>query len=281
MEEVVLYCTVTGAGGTPVADLRREDFSILEDRKSVPLAYFSHDDVPISLALLLDGSGSMKAKRAAVATAALDLIRASNPEDESSVTNFADSAYRDQALTTDVTALQHALEQNKSVSGGTALYDTVISSADDLAGHAHHSRQVMVVITDGHDNASAADLAATIGRIQRGNGPEIYTIGLLYDTPSSDAGRAKKELRALAEQTGGMSFFPASLADVDRVALEVAKDIRSQYTLAFHPMVTGTDDQYHRITVRAKKTGEAGLQVRTRAGFVRAPSREQGSEDKR
>lgn len=270
VEEVLLYCTVTDRKGELVTDLPRTAFAVSEDKHPVVISHFSQEDVPVSLPLILDGSGSMKTKRSAVQGAALDLIKASNPEDETSITNFADAAYLDQELTNDVTKLQTALNGAKTVSGGTALFDTVTSAADHLSRNAHHSKQVMVVITDGNDNASASNLAATIRRVQRTDGPAIYAIGLLYDVPGSDASRARKELIALAEQTGGLCFFPSSLDDVDKIAMQVAKDIRNQYTLAFHPLDSTTKDDYHTVLVRASAAGARGLTVRTRAGFKRS-----------
>ena len=269
VEEVLLYCAVIDHKGELVTDLTQSAFSVLEDKRPVPVTHFARQDVPVSVALILDDSGSMKEKRSAVQDAALTLIKASNPEDETSVTNFADKSYVDQKLTGDVRQLSKALGQSTTIPGGTALFDTVISGADHLSKSAHRSKQVIVVVTDGNDNASEADLTAAIHRVQRTDGPGIYAIGLLYDIPGSQERRARKELLSLAEETGGIAFFPSSVGEVDRIAAEVARDIRNQYTIAFHPSANEADGTYHSVLVTAAASGHHGLTVRTRKGYLR------------
>lgn len=270
VEEVLLYCTVTDAKGVLITDLLRSAFHVREEKRDVLISHFSRGDVPVSLSLILDDSGSMREKRPAVQAAALALIRASNPMDETSITNFADSPYLDQGLTTDLASLQKALDQSKTVSGGTALFDTLASAADYLTKNAHHSKQVIVVVTDGKDNASVTDLASAIHRVQRADGPVIYAIGLLYDVPYGEARRARKDLAELADQTGGIAFFPASLKQVDSIAAEVARDIRNQYTISFHPSNQVTADGYHLVTVKAVAPNKGSLTVRTRKGYTRS-----------
>ena len=269
VEEVLLYSTVNDRKGQLVTNLERSNFTVLEDKKPVVISHFARKDVPVSLALILDDSGSMKEKRPAIQAAALTLIKASNPEDETSVTNFADKSYLDQELTDEVSQLAKALSASSTISGGTALFDTLISGADHLAVSAHRSKQVIVVVTDGNDNASEADLVAAIRRVQRADGPVIYAIGLLYDVPGQQERKAHKELLALAEETGGIAFFPSSVSEVDRIATEVARDIRNQYTIAFHPAANAPKGSFHTIGVNAAGPGLRGLTVRTRKTYFR------------
>lgn len=270
VQEVLLYCTVIDRKGNIVTDLDRSAFTVREDKLPAYIVHFSNKDVPVSLALVLDDSGSMQEKRAAVQSAAVDLIKASNPEDETSVTNFADTDYLDQDFTSDLSKLRSALSQSKTVSGGTALFDTVIGAANHLAEASHHSKQVIVVVTDGRDNASAVDLSAAIRRVQTADGPVIYSIGLLYDVPSLDARRARHDLQALSDETGGIAFFPASVNEVDKIAAAVAKDIRSQYTIAYRPPSNNTAEAYRTIAVSASSSTHGKLVVRTRKGYLRA-----------
>ena len=272
VQEVLLYCTVLDRKGHLATGLGQSAFKVSENGQAVKIVHFSGKDMPVSIALVLDDSGSMAKERAAVGAAALDLIKASNPEDETAVTNFADTAYLDQDFTSDVPTLGAALGQSTTVSGGTALFDTVIGAADHLAESAHQSKQVIVVVTDGRDNASAADLPAAIRRVQAANGPVIYTIGLLYDVPGADARKARHDLEALSAETGGIAFFPASRGEVDRVAAEVARDIRGQYTIAYRPPDTPTKGDYRTIRVQADSPGNGKLSVRTRKGYLRANS---------
>lgn len=272
VQEVLLYCTVLDRKGALVTDLDRTAFKIRENKLPATIVNFSHKDMPVSLALVLDDSGSMAAKRAATQAAAIDLIKVSNPEDETSVTNFADTAYLDQDFTRDLPRLETALNQSKTVSGGTALFDTLIGAAKHLTEASHHSKQVIVVVTDGRDNASAADLAAAIRSVQTANGPVIYTIGLLYDVPGSEARRARHDLQALSDETGGIAFFPASVSEVDRIAAEVARDIRNQYAIVYRPPVSAANEQYRTIAVEASASRHGSLQVRTRKGYIRSRS---------
>ena len=268
-QEVLLYCTVLDRKGNLVTDLDRPAFSVFEDKHPVVLTHFNHKDVPISLALVLDDSGSMKDKRAAVQSAGLELIKASNPEDETSVINFADTAYVDQDFTDNLPRLQTALAQSKTVSGGTALFDTVIEAANHLSKDSHHSKQVIVLVTDGRDNASAADLSAAIRRVQATDGPVIYTIGLLYEVPGIEARRAHHDLQSLSDETGGIAFFPGSVEQVEEIAAEIARDIRNQYTVAYRPPSNATGRVYHTIAVRASEPGHGSFTVRTRKGYMR------------
>lgn len=207
VQEVVLYCAVLDKHGNPVLGLKRGVFQVMEEGHAATITHFSNKDEPLSIALVLDDSGSMQAKRAEVKQAAITLLQASNSQDETSITNFADTAYLDQEFTGDMARLQAALAQSKSVSGGTALFDTVIAAAEHSARSAHHRRQVILVVTDGRDNASLADLQADIQRVQMADGPVLYTIGLLYDLPAAESRRAGRDLATMAQQTGGSPFF--------------------------------------------------------------------------
>ena len=269
VQEVLLYCTVVDRKGKLVTDLDRPAFKVFENKLPAVITHFSNTDVPVSLALVLDDSGSMKDKRPAVQSAAIDLIKASNPEDETSITNFADIAYLDQEFTSDLSKLRTALAQSKTVSGGTALFDTLIGAANHLAEASHHSKQVIVVVTDGRDNASGADLPAAIRRVQTANSPVIYTIGLLYDVPSLDVRSARHDLQTLSDETGGIAFFPGSVSEVDKIAAEVAKDIRNQYTIAYRPPSKPSTEGYRTIAVNASSPTHEKLMVRTRKGYLR------------
>lgn len=269
VQEVLLYCAVLDHSSHLVLNLNRNNFAVKENGHPATILHFDHKDVPISLTLALDDSASMREKRSTVGSAALELVRASNPEDETAVMNFADTSYLDQDFTTDAGRLRSALEQSKTVSGGTAMFDAVIAAAAHLTATAHHSKQVIVVVTDGQDNASANDLLAAIRRVQAANGPVIYSIGLLYDVPGAEARLARHDLQALSDETGGLAFFPASVGEVDRIAAEVAHDIRSQYTVGYRPPADAGGGMYRTIAVTAADPQHGKLTVRTRRGYVR------------
>jgi VWFA-related protein len=263
VEEVVLNCTVL-EGNKLVEDLKKDDFEVLEDGVKQNIISFQHTDLPVSIALVIDNSGSMYRKRPSVNKSALDLIEASNPHDEAFVVNFSDEAFIDQEFTSDINKLRDGLSHIDS-RGGTALYDAVVASADKLVADAKRPKQVIVLITDGEDNASTLNLEQTIRRVQELSGPVIYTIGLLFGDEMSHAEvrHARRALEMLSTETGGLAFFPKSMEDVDQIAAEVARDIRSQYTLGYHSTKPTTEPGFRRVLVTAgtKRT------VRTRTGY--------------
>jgi VWFA-related protein len=164
--------------------------------------------------------------------------------------------------------LQKGLDYVKS-SGGTAMYDALVASADYLQKNAKHPKQVLLVVTDGEDNASTETLEQTIRRIQDLDGPVIYSIGLLFgqDIDKREARHARQVLETLSQETGGVAYFPKALKDVDAIAAEVARDIRTQYTIAYHSTKPPELGGYRQIHVEAKAKGMGKLSARTRAGY--------------
>ncbi len=278
VDEVLLNCTVVDEKGRLVTDLTRGDFQIFEDDVPQTLASFQHQDVPVSLGILVDNSGSMRDKRGAVNDAALHLVRASNSADSAFVVNFSDRAYIDQDFTSNIGDLEKGLSHIDS-RGGTALYDAVVASANEMSRHAKQQKQVLLIITDGEDNASRLSLQQAIRRIQDLQGPVVYTIGLLYENLSKEeAARARKDLELLSLETGGVAYFPASLSDVDEVATQVARDIRNQYTLGYHSTKMASLGGYRIVHVEAHGPKHARLVVRTRKGYQAKAAPQQTAE---
>ena len=267
VEEVVLNCTVLD-GNRLVQDLKGENFKVFEDGVKQSVISFQHTDLPVSIGLVIDNSGSMYKKRPSVNKSALDLVQASNPQDEAFVVNFSDEAFIDQEFTSDLSKLRDGLSHIDS-RGGTALYDAVVASADKLVADAKRPKQVIILITDGEDNASTQDLEQTIRRVQDLSGPAIYSIGLLFGDEMSHAEvrHARRALEMLSTETGGLAFFPRSMEDVDQIAAEVARDIRSQYTIGYHSTKPTTEPGFRRVLVTAEEKGTAKLTVRTRTGY--------------
>ena len=266
VEEVALNCTVLDDHNRLVPGLKKDEFQVLEDGVQQTLISFQHTDLPVSIALVVDNSGSMSRKRPSVNKSALDLIEASNPQDEAFVVNFSDEAFIDQDFTSDVSKLREGLSHIEA-RGGTALYDAVVASADKLVADGKRPKQVLILITDGEDNASTLSLEQTIRRVQQLSGPVIYTIGLLFgdEMSRSEVKHARRALEMLSTETGGMAFFPKSIEQVDQIAAEVARDIRSQYTLGYHSTKPTTEPGFRRVEVTAK--GQGKLTVRTRTGY--------------
>jgi Ca-activated chloride channel homolog len=267
VDEVLLNCTVVDEKGQLVTDLDRRNFSVWEDNVPQTIASFQHQDLPVSMGILIDNSGSMRDKRAAVNTAALDLVRASNREDTAFIVNFSDDAYIDQDLTSDINALERGLSHVDS-RGSTALYDTVAASANELSSHAKQPKQVLLIITDGEDNASRLDLRQAIRRVQNLGGPVVYSIGLLFGEDNKDKSRrAREALETLSQETGGIAYFPRSLQEINEIAAQVAHDIRNQYTIGYHSTRPAALGGYRVVHVEAKTSKHGKLIVRTRNGY--------------
>jgi Ca-activated chloride channel family protein len=264
VNEVTLSATVLDSRRHLVTNLSPTNFAVFEDNQPQQITSFRREDIPVSIGIVVDNSGSMRTKRAAVTKAVLNLIQASNPQDEVFVVNFNDDPYLDQDFTNKVPQLREALDRVDS-RGGTALYDAVIASADHLAKGAKKEKKVLLVITDGVDNESRESLESAIRKVQDDNGPTIYTIGILGDEPGIK--RAKRALQSLSDQTGGVAFFPKDLMEVDEISQEVARDIRNQYTLTYKPTNPRSNGGYRKVKVEARAPGYKDLQVRTRDGY--------------
>ena len=276
VEEVMLYATVVDPRNRLVTNLDRSAFSVYEDGQPQQITSFSHQDIPVSLGILIDNSGSMRDKRPKVNQAALNLVRASNPDDEVFIVNFSDDAYLDQDFTSNIGLLKEALDHVDS-RGGTALYDAVVASANQLAKGAKRDKKVLLVVTDGEDNASRDSLEEAVKRVQDDAGPTIYTIGILGD--DREAKRARRALERLAGETGGVAYFPKDLSEVDEISRAVAHDIRNQYTLGYKPSRPQSQGGFRNVRVEAHE-GREKLQVRTKSGYFAGQKRaaNQGGE---
>ncbi len=264
VDEVVLHATVVDDKQHIITDLTRNDFTVLEDGKPQNIISFHHEDFPVSMGIVIDNSGSMREKRAKVNQAALNLVRASNPQDEVFIVNFNDEYYLDQGFTNDLLKLKEALEKIDA-RGGTALRDALVASAEHLKKYARLDRKVLFVVTDGEDNASRESLEETVRQLQEENGPAVYAIGILGDEEHPK--RAKRALEIIAERTGGMAFFPKTLDEVDEISRHVAHDIRSQYIIGYKPTNPKTSGGFRAIRVEAKAKRHGKLIVRTKSGY--------------
>ena len=261
VQEVVLHATVVDEAGHLVTNLDKSAFSVYQNGTAEQISSFRREDVPVAMGIVIDNSGSMRDKRDKVNQAVLNLIRASNPEDEVFVVNFGQNPYLDQDFTSDVNLLQAALHQT-STRGSTALYDAVVASSTHLRNNPRLTKKVLLVITDGQDNMSRETLQEAMRQLQTNKGATVYAIGLT-DQGLTRVGR--DALQSLASATGGVAYFPQSLEDVNDITRTVAHDIRSQYTLAYKP--AGPKNGYQTIRVEARGMGKERLTVRTRSGY--------------
>ncbi len=263
VQEVTLRATVVDEHRRPVTNLDRNDFQVFEDGKPQPITLFRQEDVPVALAVVIDNSGSMRDKRPSVNAAALNLVRESNPQDQVCVINFNNEYYLDQDYTGDVALLQEALDHIES-RGGTALYDALVATSDHLMKSAKLQKKIILVVTDGEDTASQESLEEAVRSIAVDGGPAVYAIGILGHEKDKKARRA---LRILAEQTGGVAFFPEDLSQVQDISQQIAHEIRGQYTIVYKPSRPMSEGGYRQVSVKVSASGYKGLTVRTRSGY--------------
>jgi VWFA-related protein len=264
-EEVTLQATVMDQKRHLVTTLAPNNFEVYEDGQAQHITMVTRQDIPVSIGIVVDNSGSMRTKRAAVTKAVVNLVQASNPKDEVFIVNFSDEPFLDQDFTGKVDLMREALERVDS-HGGTALYDAVIASAEHLTKGGTREKKVLLVVTDGDDNESRESLEQAVRTVQNEKGPTIYAIGIL--SPEDRKRSAKRALEALSAQTGGVAFFPKDLQEVDEISQEVARDIRNQYTITYKPSNPRANGGYRQIKVVAHEPGSKDLLlVRTRSGY--------------
>jgi len=264
VDEVMLHATVVDDKQHIVTNLDRSAFTVFEDGKPQNIISFHHIDIPVAMGIVIDNSGSMREKRNKVNQAALNLVRSSNPKDEVFIVNFNDEQYLDQDFTNDLLKMKEALEKI-TASGGTALYDAVVASADHLKQNARLEKKVIFLVTDGEDNASSETLEQAIKQLQQENGPSVYAIGILGDEEHPK--RAKKALQVIADRTGGIAFFPKTLDEVDAISRTIASDIRNQYAIGYKPTNPKGAGGFRQIRVEAKAKGHGKMVVRTKSGY--------------
>ncbi len=260
---VILPATVQDKTGHLVTNLTEGQFQVFDDNVQQPLKLFKREDVPVSLGLIIDSSGSMRDKRARVESAAITLVKESNKEDEVFIVNFNDEAFLDQDFTSDIKKMENGLSKIDS-RGGTAMRDAIRMSIDHEKEKAKRDKRVLLVVTDGDDNASMVSLENLVREAQ-GSDVVIYAIGLLSEEEKREAKRARRALLTLTEATGGMAFFPKETGEVEQIAHQVAHDIRNQYTLGYTPPSRALDGAYHTVKVVANAPNHP--LVRTRTGY--------------
>jgi Ca-activated chloride channel homolog len=259
---VVLNVSVFDQAGKIVRDLGKSAFTVYENGEKQTLNVFRQDDVPISLGLIIDTSASMTNKRDRVASAALAMVKASNPQDEVFIINFNESAVLAKEFTNDIKDLEKAL-RDLDAKGETAMRDALLLGIEHLRHSAHRDKKVLLVVTDGEDNSSV-ETQAHLVQVAQQNDVIIYAIGLLGAEEAASAARARKQLDELTEQTGGRSWFPNDVAEIANITPEMAHEIRNQYVLAYTPTNLAADGSFRKIRV---DVDVAGAVVRTRAGY--------------
>jgi Ca-activated chloride channel family protein len=274
--EVQLPVSVLDKDGRPVAGLTKDNFQVFENKVQQQIKTFRHEDIPLSLGLVIDNSGSMRNKRERVNSSALSFVRESNPDDEVFIVNFDDAAYLEQDFTGSIGDLVDALD-NLDARGETALYDAVYLAADHVKS-GKKDKKVLLVISDGEDNASKYGINKAIEGLRQSK-VTLYAIGLMEENDQrgglfrkSPAKKAKEDLIKFAELTGGQAYFPKTLDEVDQLVKTIAHDLRNHYNLSYVPANTKLDGSWREITVRINPPKNAPkLTWRAKQGYYATP----------
>jgi Ca-activated chloride channel family protein len=260
---VVVHASVLGSNRKLITNLPQSAFKVLENGVEQPIKVFRREDVPVSMGIVIDKSGSMRDSKTRVIAAALDLVRASNPQDEVFIVTFNDHAHLDQSFTSDMKKLEKALDGIET-GGGTAMRDAVSMSIDYMKSKGKKDKKVLVTITDGNDNNSNLNVNELVRKSQQGD-VLIYSIGILGQEEPSEARRAKRALHELAIASGGMDYYPKDAREVGTIIPRVAREIRNQYTLAYRPGNPALDGTFRKILVVVGAPGRPT--VRSRNGY--------------
>jgi len=264
-ELVLLDVSVNDARGVHVPDLNKSNFQIYEDGQLQTITHFSSEDVPVTVGLVIDTSGSMRAKHPEVVTAAVAFINASNQQDEVFVVNFNDRASLGLPdsipFTDDVPKLRAALSSNVA-EGRTALYDALVLSLNHVE-RGKRDKKTIVLVSDGGNNSSIHGFDDVM-RMVRESRATIYTIGL-FDEDDKD--QNPRLLQKLAQISGGASFLPKRMSEVLEICRLIAKDIRNRYTIGYVPARSGDKGSLRKIKIVARQSDGHKLTVRTRTSY--------------
>lgn len=265
---VLLDVSVRDAKGGFVSGLTQDNFTVYEDGKPQKIAQFANQDIPVSVGIVVDESGSMRPKRSETITAALTFLDSSNPQDEVFVINFNEKVYHglpDTVLFTDnVKMLREALWSTPP-EGRTALYDAIFASLHQL-DMGRRDKKTLVLISDGGDNVSVHTRRDVQNKVDESIST-IYTVGI-FDPDDPD--KNPDVLRWLANVSGGVAYFPDKLEDIVPICRQIAKDIRTRYTIAYIPP-DGKPGALRHIKVVASAPDHGKLISRTRTQYTYNP----------
>ena len=271
----VVHVAVLDRHSGYVGGLPRDAFTILEDGHPQPISLFENEDTPVTVGLVIDSSQSMAPRRDAVIAAGMAFAESSHPGDEMFTINFNEHVWPGlsdgQPFTRDHAELREALLRS-GARGRTALFDALSTALKHL-DDGNEARKVLIVVSDGGDNASGTAFASVLdGALRRD--VVIYAIGL---ADRDDDGARPAVLRKLAEVTGGEAFFPKSNEQIGPALQRIARDIRSAYTLGYVPGSGQGGEGPRRIRVEVQNADGRKLAVRART-LVLAPGGQPGGE---
>jgi VWFA-related protein len=262
---VVLNATVRDGKGRFATDLSERDFQVYEDGARQTIRLFRHEDIPVTVGLVVDHSGSMRPKLADVIAAARTFVQSSSPDDQMFVVNFNEKValgLPDNLPFSNRPEDLGSAIANAPTTGRTALYDAVFEARKHLQTGSRE-KKVLIVISDGGDNASRHSQAEVLKMAEQST-TLVYTIGIFDE---SDPDRNPDVLRRLAGVTGGEAFFPSEYSEVVAICERIARDIRNQYTIGYLSTSAARPGAFLSIRVAAGAAGHGKLSVRARSGY--------------
>ncbi|HYK87366.1 MAG TPA: VWA domain-containing protein [Acidobacteriota bacterium] len=271
---VVMHTSVYDKAGRFVGGLKKDNFKVFEDGVEQKISSFSQEDVPVSMGILLDLSGSMRNKIEQVNKAALAFIRASNPQDQEFLIGFNEQVELLQDYTSDIDEVADSLD-NIIVTGGTALYDAIYLGVQK-AHTGIKPKKAIVVITDGEDRDSYYKLDELVAKVQESD-VQIFCVGFLNPVPDkglfghwskSVPEKAHDALQKISEETGGKAFFPQKLTEINNIVSEIAHDLRNQYSIGYVSSNTARDGSYRRVKITLDAASTANNHLRYRRGYT-------------
>jgi Ca-activated chloride channel homolog len=246
--------TVTDHNHHALTGLKAEDFTLYLDGQKQPISSVA-SDVPACIGLIIDRSGSMRGRHAAIASGMADFVRASNTDDSFFVVTFNDQAFLEHDFTRDPSAIEQAIASAEA-RGGTALYDAIIASTDHLARNKACKKRALLIVGDGQDNSSRKDLEYTLASLRNGENPFVYIIWLPH--PNGTTRRSESALAELAAPSGGAAHFVKSPEEARKAALKIAEEIKSQYSISYE---TPAKSGYTNMKIEAHAAGYKDLTV--------------------
>jgi VWFA-related protein len=271
---VMMYTSVFDKNGRFISGLEKKDFNVYEDGVRQEIASFSREDVPISMGIILDLSGSMESKIDRINSAARAFIKASNRQDEVFLIGFNDEAELLQGFTNDIDEITDALD-NAVVMGGTALYDAIYLGVEE-ARKGKKSKKTIVVITDGEDMDSVYSLNELVASVQEAD-VQIFSVGFLNESRSegifgglfkkSAVEKARKALQRISSETGGKAYFPEDVSEIHDIVSEIAHELRNQYSIGYVSSNTDRDGSWRRVVIKLDLGIAEDAQLRYRRGY--------------
>jgi len=263
---VLLNATVTDSRNRHVAGLTKESFQVWEDKIEQEIQYFSSENVPLSVGIIFDTSGSMQNKLTDARTAASTFLKMGEKEDEYFLVEFSNSPHLVTDFTTEITKLQNRLLLTRAY-GMTSLYDAMYLGLERL-GHGSNARKALLLITDGQDNHSRYSFS-DVKEFAKEHDVQIYAIGIVDDESTKGTSyRGKALLQDLANLTGGRAFFPDSIQELEGICAAIGVDLKTQYVLGYLPSNRLADGKWRKIKVKINRTkGKPSLNVRAKTGY--------------